>query len=91
MLPEIARFTMRTKKLSFQLEETVPGTFFFQGIAGGMLAGLLLIVGHALWATYPNRDWVIPLTPVYMVMLSIIGIVQDFWNGRSATLSKEEK
>lgn len=66
---------MRTKKLSFQLEETVPGTFFFQGIAGGMLAGFLLMVGGVLWTDHPN-DWVFPLTPVYMVMLSIVGVVQ---------------
>ena len=60
----------------FQLEQTVPGTFFFQGLAGGLLAGFLLIVGFTLWNDHPHRDWLMFLAPFYMVMVGTIGVVQ---------------
>ena len=62
---------------SFQLEETVPGSFFFQGIAGGMLSGFIFILTIALWVQEnPAANWVIPLTPVYMIMGAIVGVVK---------------
>jgi hypothetical protein len=67
---------MKTTNRPFQLEQTVPGTFFFQGLAGGLLAGFLLIVGITLWDDHPSHDWLIFLTPFYMIMVSIIGVVQ---------------
>lgn len=60
----------------FQLEQTVPGTFFFQGLAGGMLAGVLLIVGTTFWDENPHREWLIFFIPHYLAMVSTIGIVQ---------------
>jgi hypothetical protein len=65
---------MRTKP--FQLEETVPGSFFFQGLAGGMLAGFIFVVAIACSEEQPSRYWLIPLTPVYMVMGSILGVIK---------------
>lgn len=67
---------MKTTIRPFQLEQTVPGTFFFQGLAGGLLAGFLIIVGFTLWDDHPHRDWLMILTPFYMIMVSIIGVVQ---------------
>lgn len=64
---------MRTK--SFQLEQTVPGAFFFQGIAGGMLAGFMVSLAAALLSERPHRSWLIPLTPIYMLMLSLPGVL----------------
>ena len=66
---------MRTK--SFQLEETVPGSFFFQGLAGGMLGGFIFVATTALWVQEnPPSNWVIPLTPIYMLMGAIVGVVK---------------
>ena len=66
---------MRTK--SFQLEETVPGSFFFQGLAGGMLGGFIFVATMALWVQEnPPSNWVIPLTPIYMLMGAIVGVVK---------------
>ena len=67
---------MKPTNPPFQLEETVPGTFFFQGLAGGLLAGFLLIVGFVFWVDHPQRDWLIFLTPFYVSMVSTIGVVQ---------------
>ncbi len=62
---------------SFQLEQTVPGSFFFQGIAGGMLSGFIFILTIALWVEEdPPANWVIPLTGVYMIMGAIVGVVK---------------
>lgn len=60
----------------FQLERTVPGAFFFQGLAGGILAGFLLIVGITLWDDHPHLDWLIFFTPFYLVIVGTIGVVQ---------------
>lgn len=73
-LPETERSEMRTK--SFELEETVPGSFFFQGVAGGMLSGFIFITTISLWVGESHPGWVIPLTPVYMVMGAIVGVVK---------------
>ena len=67
---------MNTTNRPFQLEQTVPGAFFFQGLAGGMLAGFLLIVGGTLWDDHPHRDWLILFIPFYMVMVGTIGVLQ---------------
>jgi|GEM_PF-3192469 hypothetical protein len=32
---------MKTKDLSFQLEETVPGAFILQGLLGGTISGFV--------------------------------------------------
>lgn len=65
---------MRTK--SFQLEQTVPGSFFFQGLAGGMLSGLIFVLTLPLWGDDKlHPGWIIPLTPVYMIMGAIVGVV----------------
>jgi hypothetical protein len=65
---------MKTK--SFQLEDTVPGSFFFQGLAGGVLGGFIFVVMIALLVQeQPRANWVIPLTPVYMIMGAIVGVV----------------
>jgi hypothetical protein len=62
---------------SFQLEQTVPGSFFFQGIAGGLLSGFICLLTIGLWVKEDSpSDWVIPLTPVYMIMGAIVGVVQ---------------
>jgi hypothetical protein len=60
----------------FQLEQTVPGAFFFQGLAGGMLAGFLLLVTITLWADHPRFDWLIFFTPFYLVLAGTIGVLQ---------------
>ena len=64
---------MRTK--SFQLEQTVPGAFFFQGFAAGMLAGFMASLAVALLSERPGRNWLIPLTPFYMIILSVPGVL----------------
>lgn len=59
---------------SFQLEKTVPGSFFFQGLAGGLLTGFIFVLLVGLWAQdKPSPGWVIPLTPVYMLMGAAVG------------------
>ena len=66
---------MSTK--SFQLEKTVPGSFFFQGLAGGMLSGFIFVLMMALWVQeHPQPGWVIPLTPVFMIMGAIVGVLK---------------
>ena len=65
---------MRTKP--FQLEETVPGSFFFQGLAGGMLAGFIFVVTVSLLEEHPRIQWIVPLTPIYMIMGSILGVMK---------------
>lgn len=64
---------MRTK--SFELEQTVPGAFFFQGLAGGMLAGFVCILSLALRVEDANPEWVLPLTVLYMMMGATVGVV----------------
>lgn len=66
---------MRTK--SFQLEQTVPGSFFFQGLAGGMLSGFIFALTIPFWAQ--NRlhpSWVISLTLFYMTIGAVVGVVK---------------
>lgn len=63
---------MRTK--SFELEQTVPGAFFFQGLAGGMLAGFICVLAQVLGTEKPIPEWVLPFTPVYMIMGAIVGV-----------------
>lgn len=60
----------------FQLEQTVPGAFFFQGLAGGILAGFILIVAVTLSDDNPHWNWLIFFTPFYMVMVGTIGVLQ---------------
>lgn len=67
---------MKTTNRPFQLEQTVPGTFFFQGLAGGLLAGFLLIVGITLWDDRPNFNWLIFFTPLYLAIAGTIGVLQ---------------
>jgi len=67
---------MKRTNRPFQLEQTVPGTFFFQGLAGGLLGGFLLIAGLTLWSDHPSRDWLMFLTPFYLITVGTIGIVQ---------------
>lgn len=64
------------KSKSFELEKTVPGAFFFQGLAGGMLAGFICIVALVLWANQPNLRWVLPFTPFYMIAGATAGAFQ---------------
>ena len=73
-LPEIERFTMKSK--SFELEKTVPGAFFFQGLAGGMLGGFLGTAALVLWADHPNPRWVLLFTPFYMITGAAVGAFQ---------------
>ena len=40
---------MRTKHLSFQLEETYIGLFLFQGLLGGILTGFVYLVAMSYW------------------------------------------
>lgn len=62
---------------SFQLEQTVPGSFFFQGLAGGSLSGFILVLLVALLTIEnPHPGWVIPLTAVYMMMGAVVGAIQ---------------
>lgn len=66
---------MRTK--SFQLEQTVPGSFFFQGLVGGTLSGFIFVLLVAvLVQENPHPGWIIPLTPVYMMMGAVVGAVK---------------
>ena len=67
----IARATNRP----FQLEQTVPGTFFFQGLTGGILASFLFLVSVTLLTNHPSRNWMIVFTPFYMVIVITIGLV----------------
>jgi uncharacterized membrane protein len=43
---------MRTRHFSFQLEETIPGTFLVQGALGGMLAAVVYTAALCLWSEY---------------------------------------
>ena len=62
---------------SFQLEQTVPGSFFFQGLAGGLLSGFIFVLLVALLVLKnPHPGWVIPLTTVYMMMGAVVGAIQ---------------
>lgn len=65
---------METK--SFQLEQTVPGTFFFQGLAGGTLSGFIFVLLVGLLVRDLHPAWAIPLTPVYMMMGAVVGTVK---------------
>ncbi|HEU4508018.1 MAG TPA: hypothetical protein VFR78_07270 [Pyrinomonadaceae bacterium] len=65
------------KGKSFQLEQTVPGSFFFQGLAGGILSGYVFSATLALLVQDdPQANWMIPFTPIYMVMGAIVGVVK---------------
>lgn len=65
---------MKTK--SFQLEQTVPGSFFFQGVAGGTLSGFILVLLVGLLVQDLHPGWAIPLTAVYMMMGAVAGAVK---------------
>ena len=40
---------MRTRKLSFELEKTVPGLFLLQGLLGGLVAGVVYAAAICFW------------------------------------------
>lgn len=65
---------METK--SFQLEQTVPGSFFLQGLAGGALSGFIFVLLVGLLVQDLHPGWAIPLTPVYMMMGAVVGAVK---------------
>ena len=61
---------------SFQLEQTVPGSFFFQGLAGGTLGGFILVLLVGLWVQDFHPGWARPLTALYMMMGAVVGAVK---------------
>ena len=61
---------------SFQLEQTVPGSFFFQGLAGGTLGGFILVLLVGLWVQDLHPGWAMPLTALYMMMGAVVGAVK---------------
>ena len=63
---------MRTK--SFELEQTVPGAFFFQGVAGGMLAGFVCILSLVLRTEPPEPVLVLAFTLLYLMMGATVGV-----------------
>lgn len=61
---------------SFQLEQTVPGSFFSQGLAGGSLTGFIFVLLVGLLVDDLSPGWAIPLTPVYMMIGAVLGAIQ---------------
>ena len=76
-LPEIERFTMRTKSLPFQLEEATGGAFAVQGLAGGMLLGFISTVALLIAFPHPtNMEIVFLLYPI-MVATGLFGLIKS--------------
>jgi len=67
---------MRTKHFSFQLEETIPGTFLAQGWLGGILTGYVYTAAYCL--SNPNESADLPkFFPWFLVLGTIVGIFKS--------------
>lgn len=76
-LPEIERFTMRTKSLPFQLEQSTGGAFAVQGLAGGMILGFIFTV--AMLIAYPDRNNLLIVFYIYPIMAvtGLFGLIKS--------------
>jgi hypothetical protein len=67
---------MRTKHFSFQLEETIPGTFLAQGWLGGILTGFVYMVAYCL--SKPTEVTEILLVSAWFLVLgTIVGVFKS--------------
>jgi len=64
---------MRTKHFSFQLEETIPGTFLAQGWLGGILTGYVYMAAYCLSNPTESTD-VLIFSPWFLLLGTIIGL-----------------
>ena len=66
-----------TTNLSFELEETSPGTFLLQGLLGGVVSGLVYTVALCLWE--PPRKFINVLiwAPFISVFAGILGVLKS--------------
>jgi hypothetical protein len=67
---------MKTKSLSFQLEETVPGAFILQGLLGGALSGFMWMLVITLRTEKPEVDHTLILTPYVMFAGAVLGAIK---------------
>ena len=67
---------MRTRNRSFQLEQTIPGTFLLQGWLGGILAGFIYIVAICLWEDPTSFTEPLSLMPYMFVFTSVLGVIK---------------
>ena len=67
---------MRTKHFSFQLEETIPGTFLAQGWLGGILTGYVYMVAYCLSNPTESTD-VLIFSPWFLLLGTIIGVFKS--------------
>lgn len=72
---EIERLRMQTKDKTFQLENSFPGIFLAQGLAGGMLAGFGFIFAKILWTDRPDFTFMLA-TPLAMTAGATAGVIQ---------------
>ena len=68
---------MRTKHLSFQLEETIPGTFLAQGWLGGILTGFVYTVVTCLSMPRAEIIEVAKVFTGFLVLGTIIGVLKS--------------
>lgn len=71
---ESERFKMRTK--SFQLEDTVPGTFLLQGWFGGILAAIVYVVALCLWDGYISFANAVAAVAYFAILTSVLGVIK---------------
>lgn len=68
---------MRTKHLSFELEQTAHGTFLLQGLLGGILAGFIYTVAIAVWDQPHQLAEALFILVVYCILASVLGVLKS--------------
>ena len=74
-LPEIERFTMRTKSLPFQLEQTTRGAFLLQGLGGGMVMAFVGTLLSMLAFPGNHNFFLLFYVPQIMGVGGVIGLI----------------
>jgi len=67
---------MRTKHFSFQLEETIPGTFLAQGWLGGILTGYVYLVAYCFSNPTETAE-VLIISAWFAVLGTIVGVFKS--------------
>src|SRR5262245_8354551 len=67
---------MRTKHFSFQLEETIPGTFLAQGWLGGIMPGFVYVVAYCFSKPTDIAE-VLIISAWFLVLGTIVGVFKS--------------
>jgi len=68
---------MRTKNLSFQLEQTMPSIFLLQGAFAGLVAGLVYTAAICFWNPPFMFIEAIFISPFFLVLGSVAGVIKS--------------